>query len=265
VVDVSGNEKKLSHEWYGTQGLAWSSDGEEVWFTASEVGSDRYLSAVSLSGKERLVTRVPGDLILFDIQHDGRVLLARASRRREFIGFSDRSKEKDLSWLDYSYPADLSVDGKTVLFDEEGVGGGQKYGGQEWTYGVYLRPIDGSPADLAGNHNLRSRRWAVDVGIASGGSVTGQHRRSIDFTLGEHSPGDARQLIRQRHARNVVVSARGTESLSTVTFADQDGKTKLTMHQVLLDSLLQPQTIQHLFVRATQPTELVLWRNKHCV
>jgi len=165
VVDVSGHEKKLSRDWYGTQGLAWSSDGKEVWFTASEAGQDRYLSAVSLSGKERLVTRIPGDLILFDIHRDGRVLLARASRRREFIGSSERSKEKDLSWLDYSYPADLSADGKTVLFDEEGVAGGQKYGGQELTYAVYLRQIDGSPAVRLGEGAAQAlspnQKWAI--------------------------------------------------------------------------------------------------------
>ena len=82
-----------------------------------------------------------------------------------------------------------------------------------------------SPADLAGNHKFLSSRWAVDVGIEhtiskpgfgqassagqSGRSVTGQHRRSIDFTFSEYSPCDARQLVRQRHAHNVVVSARG--------------------------------------------------------
>src|ERR1700675_3500194 len=54
VVDLNGNKKKLTRDWYGTGGLAWSPSGEEVWFTASELGVDHYLSAVSLAGKERL-------------------------------------------------------------------------------------------------------------------------------------------------------------------------------------------------------------------
>ena len=145
VVDLSGKKKKLTRDWYGTQGLAWSPDGKEVWFTASELGLDHYLSSVSLSGEQRLVTRIPGTLVVFDIWHDGRVLLARSGRRRDLYG--GETKERDLSWLDYSYPADLSADGKTVLFDEEGVGGGVQYNNsQELTYAVYIRSTDGSPA-----------------------------------------------------------------------------------------------------------------------
>ena len=109
---------------------------------------DHYLSAVSLAGKERLVARIPGTLVIFDIWHDGRVLLARVGRRREVMALQEgAAKERDLSWLDYSYPADLSADGKIVLFDEEGVGGGVQYGNsKELTYAVYIRDTDGSPA-----------------------------------------------------------------------------------------------------------------------
>jgi eukaryotic-like serine/threonine-protein kinase len=148
IVDLSGKKNKLTRDWYGTQGLAWSPDGQEIWFTASELGVDHYLSAVNLAGKERLVTRIPGTLVVFDIWRDGRLLLARAGRRREIMARNGgEAKERDLSWLDYSYPADLSADGKTILFDEEGVGGGVQFGNaQELTYEVYIRSTDGSPA-----------------------------------------------------------------------------------------------------------------------
>ena len=148
IVDTAGHEKDLTREWYGTQGLAWRPNGEEIWFTASELGLFHYITAVTPSGKQRLVDRVPGSLILFDIWHDGRVLLARSDRRREMMAFlAGATKERDLSWLDYSYPADLSADGKMLLFDEEGIGGGVQYGdAQELTYAVYLRNTDGTPA-----------------------------------------------------------------------------------------------------------------------
>jgi len=167
VVDLSGHKRKLTGEWYGTQGLAWSPDGQEIWFTASELGLFHYITAVDLSGKQRLVTRVPGSLVVFDIWRDGRVLLARADRRREVMGlYSGESKERDLSWLDYSYPADLSPDGKTLLFDEEGIGGGVQYGNvQELTYAVYIRNTDGTPAIRLGEGGATAlspdQKWAI--------------------------------------------------------------------------------------------------------
>ena len=106
MVDLKGNKKGLTGEWFTVQGLAWSPDGKEIWFTASKTGTDRTLYAVTLDGKERMVLRLPGALMLLDIAKDGQVLLMRASWRRELIGVSGSDlKERELSWLDYSYPA----------------------------------------------------------------------------------------------------------------------------------------------------------------
>jgi eukaryotic-like serine/threonine-protein kinase len=67
-------------------------------------------------------------------------------------------KERDLSWLDWSTPNDLSADGKTVLFSEAGEGGGPKYA-------VYLRHTDGSPAIRLGEGTgvalSPDGKWAV--------------------------------------------------------------------------------------------------------
>ncbi|MGH9643016.1 MAG: TolB family protein, partial [Terriglobales bacterium] len=169
IVDVSGHKKELTRQWYGTQGLAWSPDGQEVWFTASELGLFHYITAVTLDGKQRLVTRVPGSLVIFDIWRDGRVLLARADRRREVMALSGGAgKERDLSWLDYSYPADLSNDGKMLLFDEEGIGGGVQYGdAQDLTYAVYIRNTDGTPAIRLGEGGASAlspdQKWVLVV------------------------------------------------------------------------------------------------------
>ena len=152
VVDLAGNKKLLSSQWFTIQGLAWSPDGKEIWFTASKSGTDRTLYATSLDGKQRIVARLPGALMLLDIAKDGRVLRVRATWRRELLGvFANDPKQHELSWLDYTYPSDLSADGKTLLFDEEGGGGALAYsksGGL--TYAVYIRKTDGSPAVLLG-------------------------------------------------------------------------------------------------------------------
>ncbi len=167
VVDSAGKKTTLTRQWYGTQGLVWTPDGQEIWFTASELGLFHYISAVTLNKQQRLVTRVPGSLVLFDIWKDGRVLLARADRRREAMGFSPGiAKDRDLSWLDYTYPTDLSSDGKTLLFDEEGIGGGVQYGDvQDLTYAVYVRNTDGSPAVRLGEGGATAlspdKKWVI--------------------------------------------------------------------------------------------------------
>ncbi|HUA14874.1 MAG TPA: WD40 repeat domain-containing serine/threonine protein kinase [Verrucomicrobiae bacterium] len=140
VVNMAGRKTTLSTGWDSIQGLAWSPNGSEIWFTATRTGGDRSLYAVDLSGSTRLLARVPGELTLLDIGRDGNVLLTRGNDRAGMIGLAPgEAKEKDLSWLDWSVPADLSPDGRTVLFFESGEGGGPKYA-------VYLRTTDGSPA-----------------------------------------------------------------------------------------------------------------------
>jgi eukaryotic-like serine/threonine-protein kinase len=140
VVDLAGQKTILSTGWDSIQGVAWSPDGKEIWFTATRTGGDRSLYAVDLSGKVRLLARVPGELTLLDIGRDGSVLMTRGNDRAGLIGLGPgESKEHDLSWLDWSTPGDLSADGRTMLFTESGEGGGPKYA-------VYLRKTDGSPA-----------------------------------------------------------------------------------------------------------------------
>ena len=140
ILDLNGKKRTLSEGWDSIQGLAWSPDASEIWFTATHTGGDRSLYATDLSGKVRLLARVPGELTILDVGKDGHVLLTRGNDRAGMIGQgSGEPKEKDLSWLDWSVPGSLSADGKMILFFESGEGGGPKYA-------VYLRNTDGSPA-----------------------------------------------------------------------------------------------------------------------
>src|SRR4029078_8823202 len=122
VVDLNGRKTTLSPDWKSLQGLAWSPSGGEVWFTGSRTGKggSSTLYAVTLSGRQRTVFSAPGTLKLNDISRDGqRVLLTRGTTRGGIIGVDD-GKDSDLSWYDYSTLADLSADGKTLLFYEWG-------------------------------------------------------------------------------------------------------------------------------------------------
>jgi eukaryotic-like serine/threonine-protein kinase len=131
VVEVGGSQKFLTGEWPSARGLAWSPRGDEIWFTAAEGRMNRALRAVDLEGRTRLVLEAPGSLTLWDVASDGRVLLARDDERRAVVGVPPgETSERDLSWFDTSGLADLSSDGRKLLFGDR--------------FGIYLRETDGT-------------------------------------------------------------------------------------------------------------------------
>jgi serine/threonine protein kinase/Tol biopolymer transport system component len=119
VVDDAGNHKQLTREYPGAQGLAWSRNGEEVWFTAAD-HPDFQLYAVSLSGKQRAILPTPQRLRLMDIAADGRVLLASEQYRTEITGIDPVTgkERRGLEWFNGSVAPDILPDGKAIVFME---------------------------------------------------------------------------------------------------------------------------------------------------
>ncbi len=150
VIDRHGGPKRvLSRGWTDPGPPCWSASGREIWFAAQEPGkptavwageSPHALWAVDVSGKRRLVMRVPGSLELDDVSRDGRALLGHFTYEQtvRFASASDPG-ERELSWLDASVIGDLSSDGKTLLLNEVGEGSGSDSV-------IYLRGTDGMPA-----------------------------------------------------------------------------------------------------------------------
>jgi eukaryotic-like serine/threonine-protein kinase len=140
VVNTAGKKRDLTPVYATAQGLAWTPDGGEIWYTAAEGGFNRAVHAVTLSGKSRLVGRVPGISTIRDISKNGRVLMTNESARLGILGRGPGdAKDRELSWLDYSLVTDISPDGRSILITESGEGGGPGYSS-------YLRKMDGSPA-----------------------------------------------------------------------------------------------------------------------
>jgi Tol biopolymer transport system component len=124
-LDGKGAHHILSAGWASAEGLAWAPSGREVWFTAARSGVSRALYAASLSGKVRLIASFPGILTLHDISASGRVLISREQLRAMMTALVEGApKERDLSWFDYTTSEGISADGRVVLFDETGQGGG---------------------------------------------------------------------------------------------------------------------------------------------
>jgi WD40 repeat protein len=143
VIDLKGQATPLTVEWPSVRGLAWSTKGDEIWFAAGGLPSNRALRAVNLKKEERLIFEAPGSLTLWDVAPDGRVLLTRDEERRAIVGVPpNETFERDLSWFDNSGVADLSTDGRWLLF-------GDRFGADR--FGVYVRATDGSPPIYLGD------------------------------------------------------------------------------------------------------------------
>ena len=191
-IDLAGKKTTLTGQWASEHGLVWAPSGREIWFTATEAGANRSLYAVTLSGKLRVVTRVPGGLKLHDIAKSGKVLLTRESPRVGILGMlQGDTRERDMSFLDYSFAADLSSDARLLLFDEEGEAGGANYT-------VFLRKSDRSPVVRLGEGNALALspdgKWALSILPVPNSPFrllptgTGEHR---DLALSGISPEQA--------------------------------------------------------------------------
>jgi DNA-binding winged helix-turn-helix (wHTH) protein len=123
--DADGVVRALTQEWPAAGGVAWHPTGDEIWFTASRDGTPKSIWAVTLKGALRSVTHIPGTVTLRDIAADGRALTSRDTEQLEMAALVEgETVTRNLSWLDWSRVADISLDGRLVLFDESGVGGG---------------------------------------------------------------------------------------------------------------------------------------------
>ena len=242
IVDLGGNVKTAAAGFQTAQGLAWSADGGEIWFTAADLGLKRSIYAATLGGRERLIARVPGTLMLQDIWQDGRVLLAKDAWRRELIGLvAGENKERDVSWLDYSYPSDLSRDGKVLLFTEAGEGGGPNYS-------VYQRKIGETSAVRLGDGMALSvspdGKWVIvstisapaqlvllPTGPGEGKPLTHDsinHSRAKwlpdgqRFLFSGKEPGHAARIYRQdlSDGKPVPISPEGIDPLALVLSPD---------------------------------------------
>jgi eukaryotic-like serine/threonine-protein kinase len=159
LVDLQGNKRTLTHEWAGEEGLAWSADGREVWFTATDDRDwHRDLYAVSRSGRQRQVLSSPAALYLEDIASDGRVLLRREERRYEVVAGQIGGEARLLSWLQIMEPSSVSRDGQYALITDFG---------SESNYRVYLARLDGSPAVMLGSGHAggisSDNKWVTSI------------------------------------------------------------------------------------------------------
>ncbi len=163
LIDLGGHVTVLSTEWESEDGLAWSPDGKEVWFTAVEKGISRDLHAVNMSGRIRKLLDMPAGITLQDVAPDGRLLVSVDSERVAMATVARDGKPLDISWRDWTIAKDISHDGESIFFEDASEAAGTNYA-------LAIRKLDGSPP--------------VHLGEGSGGGLSPDGKWAISVLLG---------------------------------------------------------------------------------
>jgi hypothetical protein len=151
VPRAGGAPRTIAEGWSSIDGLAWTPDGGALWVSASREGGNNQVRSLDLRGRELVRVSTAGRLRLYDVSPEGRLAVAHTSGRlRMMVQAPGAAEETDLSLSDVSIVADLSADGRSVVFAE--------FGDVDTANGTYLRPTvggaalrlgDGWPMDLA--------------------------------------------------------------------------------------------------------------------
>jgi len=169
MMDLAGHAKTLSPEWESADGLAWSSDGKEIWFTAAANGYTRGLLAVTMSGNVRTVLNIPAGMTLQDMAPDGRVLVSLDAERLAMATSVRGNKATDISWHDWDVPKDISRDGQSILFEDASEAASSNYS-------VSIRKMDGRPPIRLGEGSAGGLspdgKWAIGIIVGSPARVT---------------------------------------------------------------------------------------------
>jgi eukaryotic-like serine/threonine-protein kinase len=164
ILRSTGEKIAVSPIFESLEGLAWSPSGNEVWATSPLESGD--IHSMNLSGKIRRPLAVAGRLFLQDISASGQLLVRQGVARRGMV-IAHGNTVRDLSWLDFGYLRDISRDGKTILFEEEGT--------ESQNYTVFVRDVDGSPAIPIGEGYAvvisRDKRWAISQKVGNPGAI----------------------------------------------------------------------------------------------
>ena len=222
LIDLNGHVTVLSPEWESADGLAWSSDGKEVWFTATKKGLSRALFAVNLSSRIRKILEAPSGMTLQDVAPDGRVLMSMEAERVAMATASRDSKPVDISWHDWSLAKDISRDGQAILFEDSSEAAGSNYS-------LCIRKIDGTPPVQLGEGSAGGLspdgRWAISILPGKPGQVKlipigpGQARTIATPGL-EIENGNARFLA---DGKRITLSAKEPGRAPRIYAIDLDG------------------------------------------
>jgi serine/threonine protein kinase len=141
VFDLATRKKiDISTGWNSLKGLAWNPKNDEIWFGGSRVGKKLSINAVSVSGQLRTNLYDVGGIgaRVDDISDDGTMLINQGSNHSTMMVLEDKFPKEIDSQFAWTTSADLSADGKTLLYYQWG----WESSGDSEGDSVYLRKLN---------------------------------------------------------------------------------------------------------------------------
>jgi WD40 repeat protein len=160
----NGSVRRLTPEYPGLEGLAWTPDGTEVWFSGSLLTPHWALMSVPSHATQPVRGdvrwSVPRDLQPFDFDARGRLLVAgHETSGQIFGGVAGEPRERDLRLMAFSLANAISRDGRLILLTNGDSGNPD--------YDLYLRRLDGSaPVRIGIGRGMGfsdDGRWAMSI------------------------------------------------------------------------------------------------------
>ncbi len=187
IVDRSKHMRRLTHEYQGLEGLAWSPDGSEIWFSGTQSGTHFRIDAVpaaadSAPGVVRPVYEAPSWMQLFDVRKNGDALIAASVFSGTITGRGPGDGfERDLSWGGIPVASVLSADGTLLgaaILDTETV-----------DYDAYVRGIEGTqPVPM-------EHGWPQDISPDDKWLLTMTPSQPPKLLLVPVGPGNSRPVV----------------------------------------------------------------------
>jgi len=159
MVDRAGRRTVLTDFQQTVRGLAWVTDGSEIWFSGIR-NSQSGIFAITAAGKQRTVWASPSFVKLYDIAQDGSVLLGRETAERRIAAlFAGSTSAVDVTLRSNSTTRWISDDGTSVAIVDQATP----------TYSSYLRKAGGEPVLLGEGqpHGVsRDGRWLLALPLS---------------------------------------------------------------------------------------------------
>jgi hypothetical protein len=195
-VDAASRKRTQGPFLGGASKFVWTSNGAVLY--GSSLASLQFLSKSGRAGRE---LTLGAGVVPEDIAPNGTLLARRRYSRREMVGLAPaETTERNLTWLDWSFPDNTSSDGKAVLFDEQSR--------PRADYMCYVRKTDGSAAILLGKAKgfdlSPDGRWALTTNAAAdqltlvptgAGAARALPKSNLLYQWGEFFPDGKRVLF----------------------------------------------------------------------